>query len=1049
MKQCLRCNRQCSVSSLFCNECEALLQNQGRPAPGETIRVEKDVSALATSQHVAISSNQTEGTASNRVDDIAKRITAPSPGVQAPNTPQPSVYSVEANRVDQALNRLNDAARRIAAAEPDHQRKPKSSRLSPLRDISAEIQRQSTPLPSIPEQKLFNIDDEQSDDLGGTLPDLWPWLNDGDSDEVEAASWSNRTDPLISRRVPNSIESARIEEEDIRRVAAEDVATFTLPAIRKRASRLRILFASLTVLAVLALTIDSVLVSIAFLHKTPVHKIVTSTITGSPTLTLSLTEVTYGQSVKLIFHHFSSFSSVYVTRDMDIPITLKAPTVTLGSYIQMDAGGNANASMFVENTWNPGFHTIEAEDHATRYTAQTSLHIMNAGPTRPPHLVVDTLAIDLAQEPIGANSVRPLSMHNDGSGSITWSANSNSSWLLVAPSQGTFSDNQTISVAGQRANLKPNKVYNGTITITSNVGTSATVQVQMAVLPLPVGGAPVLQVTPPLLSFVAIDGSSNPTSQSLSVSNPGSQPLHWSLSTPSPTVNGSGSFVVSSGIAVNWLSTDQKKGTIAPHATTTIQVGVQSTSLLPGTYTSTLLFTADKNAINNPQSVNVSLTVQPSCSLMVNSNALSFTGVYGQANPNTQSLTLATSASCLGTSSWTAATSASWLTVTPASSQLQGMATSTATVAVNTTNLVANTYSGTITLTMSPTQNTQSILVQLTVQAPPPPGAPIMSISPLNTNFKVMQGQTSIAPQSMTITNTGQSSLSWSVGSVTGLIGPAWLALSPRIGVIAPGGTQQVMVKVRAIIPPPSGIGALPAGQYNANIEIDGRDANGVIAGGSPQIITVNMTVQVPCTLNAPTSNTLTFNAVQGGSNPVQQTETFGATGNCAWPVGWTISSSQPLWLSVLLVSGSFSADGQSASITVTPNINTLPPGTYTTQIALSYIDSGGIQLAGSPQTIPVTLIVTGFTVSGTVNACPDTACTTSAPLANATVTMTDGSGAHLTATADANGNYTFTNVALGAGTISASGSDTTKSYTGTASLTVTGDQPGISVNAF
>ncbi len=1048
MNQCLRCNRQCSVTSLFCNECEALLQNQGRPAPGGALRVEKDVSALATSPHVSVSSGQIEGT--DREHDIAKRITAPTPGVPPPGS-QSSVYSIETNRVDQALNRLNDAARRIAAAEPDQQRKPKSSRLSPIRDISGEIHRHSTPLPSIPEQKLFNIDDEQSDDLGGTLPDLWPWLNDGDSDEIEAASWSNRTDPLISRRFPDSIEAARIEDEDIRRVAAEGMNTFTLPTVRKRASRLRVVFASLTVLAVLALTIDSVLVSVAFLNKKPNHdKIVTSNFTGSPTLTIFPSEVTYGQSVMLHFRHFSPSSSVYVTRDMDIPITLKAPDVTLGSYINVDANGNADASMFIEDTWNPGYHTIEAEDHKTRYTAQTSLRIMNAGPTRPPHLVVDTLAIDLGQEPVGANSVRPLSIHNDGSGLITWSASSSSPWLLVAPSQGTFSDSQTISVAGQRANLQPNKDYNGTITITSNVGTSATVQVQMSVLPLPVTGTPVLQVTPAVLSFTATDGSASPPSQSLLVSNPGKQPLHWSLSSPSPTVDASGAFLLAIGASVNWLSTNQTKGTIAPHATTTIQVNTQSNNLLPGAYTSTLVFTADKNAVNNPQSVNVSLTVQPRCSLIVSSNALTFTGVYGQANPNTQALTLSTSASCSGTSSWSATSSApTWLTVTPASSQMQGLATSTATVAVNTNGLAAGPYSGNITLTMSPTKNTQSIFVQLTVQTPPPPGAPVMSVSPLNINFNVMQGQRIIAPQSMTITNTGQSTLKWVAGPITGLGGPPWLAFAPKGGVIAPGGTQVVLVKVRAVVPPPLGIGILAPGQYNAKTEIDGSDANGVIAGGSPQMVMVNMTIQVPCTLNAPTSNALAFTAVEGGSNPTPQTESFGATGNCAWPVGWSISSTLPAWLNASPASGPFTADGQSASITAAPAIGTLPPGTYTTQITLSYTDSNSAPLAGSPQTIPITLTVTGFTISGTVNACADTACATSAPLANAAVTMTDGSGAHLTATADANGNYTFTNVALGAGTISASGSNGTTSFTGTASLNVAGDQTGISVNAF
>ncbi len=436
----------------------SFLQNQERSAPEETAHVHKDMSALATSPHVAVSSLQNEGTFSDGDDDIAKRITAPNSSVQSSGTSQSSVYSIETSRVEHALHRLSDAARRLAAAEPDNQRKPKISRLSPIRDISSEIQRHSTPLPSMPEQKLFNIDDEQSDDLGGSLPDLWPWLNDGDLGEIDAESWSNRTDPLISRRFPDSAEAALIEEEDMRRIAAEDLPTFTLPAMRKRASHLRIAFVTLTVLAILALTIDSILVSFAFINKKPVHKITTSNFTGSPTIILSSTEVTYGQEVTIHLQNFLPSSWVYVTRDVEVPITLKSSGATAGpdhSIIVAGANGKADASMYIESTWNAGFHNIEAEDIAMHATANTSLHITNGGPTLPPHLVVDTTSIDLGQEAVGANSVHPLSMHNAGSGSVVWSASSNQPWLLVAPNQGTFSDAQTISVAGQRANLKP------------------------------------------------------------------------------------------------------------------------------------------------------------------------------------------------------------------------------------------------------------------------------------------------------------------------------------------------------------------------------------------------------------------------------------------------------------------------------------------------------------------------------------------------------------------------------------------------------------------
>ncbi len=418
MNQCLRCKRQCSTTSLFCNTCETLFQGQEPSAPGASAHSEKDVSALATSPHVTVSPVMDKKTSFDD-DDIAGRITAPNPGIQSSGISQPSAYSAQTNRVEQALHRLSDAARRLAAAEPDNQHKPKISRLSPLRDISADIQRKSTPLPAMHERKLFSIDDEQGEDLDSSLPDLWPWLNDGDSGEINAESWTNRTDPLVSRHFPDSAEAARIEEEDMRRAAAENLPTFALRVARKRTPRLRVIFASLTILAILALTIDSILVSVAYLNKKTTLKPVSHSI-GSPTLTLSHSEVIYGQMVTLYIHNFTPSSPVYVTRDMDVPVTLKSANVISGSsYIRVNSQGNANVLMFIESTWNPGFHTIEAEDQKTRYTAQTSLHIGQAGPTRPPHLVVDTQAIDLGEAPIGANSVRPLSMHNDGNGSIT------------------------------------------------------------------------------------------------------------------------------------------------------------------------------------------------------------------------------------------------------------------------------------------------------------------------------------------------------------------------------------------------------------------------------------------------------------------------------------------------------------------------------------------------------------------------------------------------------------------------------------------------------
>ncbi|HEY6410445.1 MAG TPA: hypothetical protein VIY29_23580, partial [Ktedonobacteraceae bacterium] len=132
--------------------------------------------------------------------------------------PEPSENG---NAVDYALQKLNEAAQCIAQVEQGNRRQPRASRLSPIRDISADIQRHSTPLPRIKEDKQdkrevfeshpsndavgsavssFAQDGSKEVDLGKRIPDLWPWLQqDSDPDESESDSWSDRTDPLMAR----------------------------------------------------------------------------------------------------------------------------------------------------------------------------------------------------------------------------------------------------------------------------------------------------------------------------------------------------------------------------------------------------------------------------------------------------------------------------------------------------------------------------------------------------------------------------------------------------------------------------------------------------------------------------------------------------------------------------------------------------------------------------------------------------------------------------------------------------------------------------------
>src|SRR5260370_13506865 len=126
-----------------------------------------------------------------------------------------------------------------------------------------------------------------------------------------------------------------------------------------------------------------------------------------------------------------------------------------------------------------------------------------------------------------------------------------------------------------------------------------------------------------------------------------------------------------------------------------IHANVNSRSLLAGVYTDMRVFNAS-NVPDSPQRVSVSLTIQPSCGLTLNTGSVSFTAVSGQSNPSNQSLTLSTTSSCAGTISWKAISAANWLTVTPASGQLKSSASAVTASGVNATILTPGTYASTL-----------------------------------------------------------------------------------------------------------------------------------------------------------------------------------------------------------------------------------------------------------------------------------------------------------------------------------------------------------------
>ena len=891
---------------------------------------------MYASQHATSSSSDDPPTLPEHLGvqgDPLERITSPLPSNRVNELAEPPALTAQPDLIEQAVTRLNEAAQLIEQEEDQskNDRKPRlysrASRLSPIVDISADIRRESTPLPKIP-STAESTSNSSLVDSDSALPDYWPWLEE-DAEEKESDIWANRTDPLISRRIPTSAESASIEEEDMRRALADGISTaqFPVPFMRRHSSRLRIAFITLAIFALMALIVDGILLNVAFYH--PHHDVTTPN--GFPTLTLSINAASPGNTVNLMIKHFSPSTRVVLTHDIQEPILING-----SSSITTDAQGSATSPLVIDTTWGPGFHLIVAEDVRSRSTASANLQITGEGITHPAHLLIDTTPLDMGADIVGTNTIRSFTLANSGGGSISWSANSDASWLLVAPSQGIFSQQEVISLAVQRIGLKPGD-YHGSITISSNVSPPQHIEVQMTVRALPPNAGPVLAVSPALLSFTATDGQPNSIRQTLTVSNPGSRPLNWSLAPVQ-------------GLTCNWLRVTPPTGTVAPGTTASLMVNVQSLCLLPGIYIGTLTFTAN-GAIDSSQAVNVSVVVQPHCGLVTSTGFLAFTVVAGQNTLANQSLSLNATASCAGTSTpWTSSSKASWLSITPGSGQLKGTVSSVVTASVNAAGLASSQKPYYANLSFVFGQSTLTVMAQLTVQAAPPPAAPIMSASPLSLNFSNIQGQPSPTGQVVTITNNGHSPLGWH--SMANQLASSWLAASPSGGTIAPGQAVQVTINVNTA--------PLTPGNYVGQITLNGMDAKGIPAPGSPQTIVVNLVMQPPCTMSPPSSSALSFSAVQGAaSTPAAQTVLFTGTGSCAWPVTWNTGvAPKASWLTMSPRKGTILGTGQSGSIGVGVNMASLQAGTYTTHVTIAASDASGVAVQGSAQTLAVTLTV-------------------------------------------------------------------------------------------
>ncbi len=662
------------------------------------------------------------------------------------------------------------------------------------------------------------------------------------------------------------------------------------------------------------------------------HNVPVVSSTGPLSLQVTPSSIAFGGTITLRGSHFTPRGRIGLTRDASIPII----DTSGSSFIIANANGSFSDTVSIDSSWTSGLHSIRAEDAHLHKSAAFPVLVTGHGISRPAHLALSASSVDLGSGDQATNSAQMITLSNAGGGEIDWQSTVTQSWLMLSPQSGAIAAGQQMQVtlAADRSSLQIGS-YTASVIFTLNTG-SITLPIKIQVTPLQPGHAPVIQVSPAALSFSGVDGSASPGSQAVTISNPGVLPLQWSAA--SVTNDGS-----------NWLSSFPQSGTVAKGDTQSVTISVNSSQLLPGVYYGSITFSSQGSpvAVNNPQTIYVSVTIASQCTIQASPGSLSFTGVYLQPAPLAKSISIGVNQGCSAPLNWTASattvTGGRWLTISAST----GTTPSSPRVGINVTGLKPGNYSGS--LAFSSAAGTQTVPVTLAMGQPT---SPIISSAPALLNVNGVIGQPTPSIQSIVLSNIGGGTLLWSAVATT-TVGGAWLTVTPASGVLAPQKSATLTATVtllKTLIP----------GTYTGSVTITGTDSTGHVAAGSPQTLPITLIVQAPCALSTPLP-ALVFQSVAGQPAPLPQQITVNAVGACANALNWSAAvATVPAggaWLTATPAVGTVSV--AAPSLTVAGIVNTgLLAGTYSGSITISATDSVTHLAVGLPQVVAVTLTV-------------------------------------------------------------------------------------------
>jgi hypothetical protein len=296
----------------------------------------------------------------------------------------------------------------------------------------------------------------------------------------------------------------------------------------------------------------------------------------------------------------------------------------------------------------------------------------------------------------GANPApQTINLSKSGPNMRTWTMSPSVSWLTISPTSGTISTETDLivvgaNVAGLGQGSHPASITFRTVSTITGVVVKITIPVSLSLTAATL--APAIGLNTTSLGFAGTVGGTNPTAQTIGISNAGGGTLTWSA-----------------GDNATWLTLSPLSGT----NTGTVTATVNLVGLLSGSYTATVTVTATGATA---KTIPITLTITGSTSsgtIGFSPANLAFSGTVGGTIPAAKTFSLTNTGG--GTLSWTISDNATWLQLNTASGTTTSE-TDTISASVTLSGLAAGTHNAIITVTASGSTNSpKQIPVSLTL----------------------------------------------------------------------------------------------------------------------------------------------------------------------------------------------------------------------------------------------------------------------------------------------------------------------------------------------